>query len=125
MKKYLSAIFALLLSAVMSLSIINIACFAASKPDACNMDPSFSELCDQHGEDDLMKTVGNVLNAIYGIIAVIAVVMIVIAGIKYSTSQGDPGKVQSAKGTILYAIIGLIITISAFAITNFILSALK
>jgi hypothetical protein len=125
MKKYLSAIFALLLSAVMSLSIINTACFAASKPDACNMDPSFSELCDQHGEDDLMKTVGNVLNAIYGIIAVIAVVMIVIAGIKYSTSQGDPGKVQSAKGTILYAIIGLVITISAFAITNFILSALK
>ena len=125
MKKYLSAIFALLLSAVMSLSIINTACFAASTPDACNLDPSFSELCDQHGEDDLMKTVGNVLNAIYGIIAVIAVVMIVIAGIKYSTSQGDPGKVQSAKGTILYAIIGLVITISAFAITNFILSALK
>ena len=125
MKKYLSAVFALLLSAVMSLSIINTACFSASKPDACNMDPSFSELCDQHGEDDLMKTVGNVLNAIYGIIAVIAVVMIVIAGIKYSTSQGDPGKVQSAKGTILYAIIGLVITISAFAITNFILSALK
>lgn len=125
MKKYLSAVFALLLSAVMSLSIINTACFAASKPEACNMDPSFSELCDQHGEDDLMKTVGNVLNAIYGIIAVIAVVMIVIAGIKYSTSQGDPGKVQSAKGTILYAIIGLAITISAFAITNFILSALK
>lgn len=126
MKKYLSAVFALLLSAVMSLSIINTACFAArSKPEACNLDPSFSELCDQHGEDDLMNTVGNVLNAIYGIIAVIAVVMIVIAGIKYSTSQGDPGKVQSAKGTILYAIIGLAITISAFAITNFILSALK
>lgn len=125
MKKYLSAVFALLLSAVMSLSIINTACFAASNPEACDMDPSFSELCDKHGEDDLMKTVGNVLNAIYGIIAVIAVVMIVIAGIKYSTSQGDPNKVQSAKGTILYAIIGLVITISAFAITNFILSALK
>lgn len=125
MKKYLSAVFALLLSAMMLFSMFNTTCFAHDVPDACNLDPSFSELCDQHGEDDLMKTVGNVLNAIYGVIAVVAVVMIVIAGIKYSTSQGDPGKVQSAKGTILYAIIGLVITISAFAITNFILSALK
>lgn len=75
-------------------------------------------------ENTLMNTVGNVLNAIYGVIAVVAVVMIVIAGIKYSTSQGDPGKVQSAKNTIMYSIIGLVITISAFAITTFILSAL-
>ena len=75
-------------------------------------------------ENSIMNTVGNVLNAIYGVIAVVAVVMIVIAGIKYSTSQGDPGKVQSAKNTIMYSIIGLVITISAFAITAFILSAL-
>lgn len=61
-------------------------------------------------ENTLMNTVGNVLNAIYGVIAVVAVVMIVIAGIKYSTSQGDPGKVQSAKNTIMYSIIGLVIT---------------
>ncbi len=124
MKKHLSVISVILLSAVMSLSIINV-CFAGGIPDACNLDPSFSELCDRGTEDQLMTTVGNVLNAIYGIIAIIAVIMIVIAGIKYSTSQGDPGKVQGAKNTIMYAIIGLIITISAFAITNFILSALK
>lgn len=75
-------------------------------------------------EDELKFSVGYVLNAIYGVIGIIAVVMIVIAGIKYSTSQGDPGKVQSAKQTIMYAIIGLIIVISAFAITNFLLAAL-
>ena len=105
MKKYLSIVFAFLLSVVVPFSALNTLSFA--------------------GENGLMTVVGNVLNAIYGIIAIVAVVMIVIAGIKYSTSQGDPGKVQSAKGTILYAIIGLVITISAFAITNFILSALK
>ena len=125
MKKYLSIVFAFLLSVVVSFSALNTLSFAGGVPEACNQDPSFSELCKRGNENGLMTVVGNVLNAIYGIIAIVAVVMIVIAGIKYSTSQGDPGKVQSAKGTIVYAIIGLVITISAFAITNFILSALK
>lgn len=78
-----------------------------------------------NNEDKLMSTIGNVLNTIYGLIAIIAVVMIVIAGVKYMTSQGDPGKVAGAKNTIMYAIIGLIIVIFAFAITNFVLGALK
>ncbi len=76
-------------------------------------------------EQSLMSTVGNVLNVIYGMIGIVAVVMIVVGGFKYMTSQGDPGKIQSAKNTIMYSVIGLVITLSAFAITNFILGALK
>lgn len=61
-----------------------------------------------------------VLNVVYFAAAAAAVIVIVIAGLTYATSAGDPGKTAKAKNTILYAIIGLAITIFAFAITGFI-----
>ena len=41
------------------------------------------------------------------------------------TSTGDSGKIQSAKNTIMYAIIGLVVTLAAFAITEFFIGALE
>ena len=58
------------------------------------------------------------------IIGIIAVVMVILGGVSYATSQGDPGKVKKGKDTILYGIIGLVIAILAFAIVNFVLGAL-
>ena len=55
---------------------------------------------------------------------IIAVVMIVVGGIFYVSSNGDAGKVVKAKNTILYSVIGLIITIVAAAIVNTVLGAL-
>ena len=55
---------------------------------------------------------------------IIAVIIIIVGGIYYTTSQGDPGRVVRAKNTIIYAIIGLIITLLAAAIVNMILGAL-
>ncbi len=69
-------------------------------------------------------TVGTALNVVFGIIGIIAVVMIVVGGVSYTTSQGDPGKIQKAKNTILYGIIGLVIALLAFAIVNFVLKAI-
>ena len=97
--------------------------------DACS-EAGFNDpvICGTQNSDEeyaLIDNVANVLNTIFGVVGILCVIFVVSGGIQYSTSQGDPGKVQSAKGTILYAIIGLVITISAFAITNFILSALK
>ena len=86
--------------------------------------PNFQLVCRGGGESDLQDVVRNVLSAIFGFIGIIAAVMIIIGGVKYSTSAGDPGKVQSAKNTIMFSIIGLIVALSAFAITNFILGAL-
>ena len=50
--------------------------------------------------------------------------MIVIGGINYALSQGDPGKVKKAKDTILYGVIGLVVALLAFAIVTFVLQAL-
>jgi hypothetical protein len=93
--------------------------------DPCKLHKSeFPELCNGGDEDDAKKMVGKILNVVYGLIGVVAVVFVIIGGFKYMTSQGEPGRVQQAKNTILYALIGLVITISAFAITAFILQAL-
>ena len=66
--------------------------------------------------------IGVILNSAYIIIGIVSVVYIIIGGINYSTSQGDPAKTKKAKDTILYSIIGLIVAILAFAITTFILN---
>ena len=47
--------------------------------------------------------------------------MIIIGGLYYVTSQGDPGKVKRGKDTILYGIVGLVIAFLAIAIVNFVL----
>ena len=62
----------------------------------------------------------NGLNILYFLAGVVAVIVIIIAGIYYATSSGDSGKVTKAKNMILYSIVGLVIILSAFAITNFV-----
>lgn len=69
---------------------------------------------------DQIRTVVNILLYILG---AIAVVMIVIGGIRYTTSNGESSSIKSAKDTILYSVIGLVVAIMAFAIINFVLTA--
>lgn len=70
------------------------------------------------GDDGLIKKVVNLLLWAIGIISVI---MIIIGGIRYATSNGDSNQVTAAKNTIMYAVIGLVIAIFAYAIVNFVL----
>lgn len=76
---------------------------------------------DLFGDNGVFKQVTNTILYIVGIIAVI---MLIIGGIRYVTSGGDAKKVTDAKNTVLYAIIGLVIAFLAFAIVNFVISAL-
>ena len=69
-------------------------------------------------DDGLIKKVVNLLLWAIGIISVI---MIIIGGIRYATSNGDSTQVTAAKNTIMYAVIGLVIAIFAYAIVNFVL----
>ncbi len=83
-------------------------------------------MCDyEKNEEDAYTTVGKVLDTIYLWVGIIAVIFIVIGGVNYTTSQGDPNKTKKAKTTILYAVIGLIVSLLAFGITSFVLNALE
>lgn len=70
---------------------------------------------------DANSVLVGVLDTVYFLAGIAAVIVIVIAGILYSTSNGDSAKVQKAKNAILYAIVGLVFVLSAFIITAFII----
>jgi len=77
------------------------------------------------GDDsaDLGTNIQTIVNILLFILGAIAVVMIIIGGIKYTTSNGDSAAVTSAKNTILYSVVGLIVAILAYAIVNFVINA--
>lgn len=86
--------------------------------------PSYAECnLDDAGQPDLMETVTTILNVIVGIIGVLAVAVIIIGAVYFVTSQGDASKVARGRNTILYGIVGLVISLLAFAIVNFVLGA--
>ena len=64
--------------------------------------------------------VQQVINVLLFIIGAVAVIMIIIGGIKYVLSNGDSSQITSAKNTIMYAVIGLIVALLAYAIVNFV-----
>lgn len=62
-----------------------------------------------------------ILHLVFGIAAAVAFLIITFAGFQYVISQGDPQKTAKAKNTILYAVIGLVVAISGFAIVSFVI----
>ena len=66
----------------------------------------------------------NLFNTAYLWAGIVAVVVIIASGAYYVTSAGSPERVKTAKNILTYAIVGLVIVILAFTITNFVLGAL-
>ena len=77
---------------------------------------------EQQTTRSLDKLIRDIVNIVSIIVAIVAVIMIIIGGFKYITSGGDSGKVSSAKNTIIYAIVGLIVVALAQFIVKFVLS---
>ena len=75
--------------------------------------------CDNDTDDKLPQIIVSILNAIILVSGLVATVFVLIGGINYMTSAGDPSKVEKAKKTIIYACIGLAICALSFAIVNF------
>lgn len=61
------------------------------------------------------------LTLAFGIIAAISFLMVVIGGFRYVISIGEPQKIATARKTITYSLIGLIISLSATAIVAFVI----
>jgi len=71
---------------------------------------------------DTIKTVVEVISILAG---VAAVVMIIVGGFRYVTSAGNPESLKSARNTILYAIVGLIVVALAQIIVHFTLNSVS
>ncbi|HRJ06793.1 MAG TPA: hypothetical protein PK096_01450 [Candidatus Saccharibacteria bacterium] len=72
------------------------------------------------GQSGIFRTITNVLLFVLGAISVI---MIIIGGLRYVISGGNSTAVTAAKNTILYAIVGVIVALLAYAIINFVLDS--
>lgn len=72
------------------------------------------------GDNAIFRTIVNVLLFIIGAISVI---MLIIGGIRYVVSGGDSSAVTAAKNTILYAVIGIIVALLAYALVNFVIGS--
>ena len=60
-------------------------------------------------------------NIVFPIAGAVCVVFIIIGGIQYTTSNGDPGQTKRAKDTLIYSVVGLVFVVMAFAIVQLIL----
>lgn len=103
---------------VMAIDMNNIENPAAAGADAARANGMPAELV---GIDGVFTKITNTILYAVGIISVI---MLIYGGLRYIVSGGDSKKVTDAKNTIMYAIIGLIISILAFAIVNFVINAI-
>ncbi len=77
------------------------------------------------GGTALPALVRNVINILLFVVGLIAVIMIIIGAIRYVTSNGEQASITSAKNTILYAVVGLVVAMLAYAIVNFVVGAFK
>lgn len=75
------------------------------------------------GEPD-STTIDTVVNVIFGVAASVALLVIVVAGIRFILSRGDPQKTTTARNTIIYTGVGLVIAVLAFSIVKFVVGLL-
>lgn len=72
------------------------------------------------GAASVPRIVGLIINALLSITGLIFIILTVVAGFNWMTSQGNEEKIKKSKNTLTSSIIGLIITLSAWTIWNFI-----
>ncbi|MCL2280841.1 TrbC/VirB2 family protein [Candidatus Saccharibacteria bacterium] len=66
----------------------------------------------------------NIVNVLLFGAGIIAVIVIIVSGIRFVTSRGDSNAVTKARQSLIYSVAGLVITVAAFAIVNFVFSRL-
>ncbi len=76
------------------------------------------------GDNELDQTLGLLINVLLGLLGIIFLVLTIYAGFLWMTAGGDEKKVAKAKGILVTAVIGLVILLSAYAISTFVLDQL-
>lgn len=72
------------------------------------------------GKADVRTTVGSIINIALGLLGTIALVLVVYAGFLWMTAAGNDDQVGTAKKILGSSIIGLIVILSAYSITRFV-----
>ncbi len=71
--------------------------------------------------ETLPQLIGKVVEVILGFLGIVFVLLIIWAGFQWMTAGGDTGKVDKAKKLIINAIIGVVIIMTSYGITKFVI----
>jgi len=95
---------------------------AANGIDICSGDSKDSVYCQNKdkGEDQVNGIIKTIVGVLLMAVGAISIIMIVIGGILFALSSGDAQKAAKARSTILYAVVGLIVSVFASAIVIFV-----
>lgn len=91
--------------------------------DACSGLSSVSSTGCNNGGNTIKSLSTAVVNILSIIIGVVSVIMLIIAGFRFITANGDANAISSARNTIIYAIVGLVIAVLAQAIVHYVLNS--
>jgi hypothetical protein len=98
-------------------------------PDTSNPIAAGSQCAKANGTSNNLFAQGGVFqtiaNTLIFIVGAVAVIFLIIGGLRYVISNGDPKNVSAAKDTILYAIVGIVVAIVSFALVSFVINALQ
>lgn len=85
-----------------------------------NVQSGVTKTKDAAGGLSMQTVISTVIGTMLFIVGLLAVVMLIYGGIRYVTSHGDKAQVTAAKETIMYAVVGLVVAIAAFAVVQWI-----
>ncbi|MEI6237334.1 MAG: pilin [Candidatus Saccharibacteria bacterium] len=100
--------------------------FASPATEACAKapdNPYCNALKSGQTKNPVTKTIGNVVQLFALIGGVVAVIWIIYGGFKFVLSDGDSGRIQEARKTIIYGVVGLVVLLMAQILVTFILNA--
>ena len=104
------------------LGVFTPAVSAANGIDICSNGNENSVYCKNKntGETQVNGIIKTIVEVLLMAVGAISIIMIVIGGIMFALSSGDAQKAAKARNTVLYAVVGLIVSIFASAIVNFV-----
>lgn len=105
-------------------SVYAVDCTKTPDVAACKLQSGVNTVGGTTNSTDLTTFITNIINVLLFVAGAIAVVMIILGAIRYITSNGDQADIKAAKDTIMYSVIGLVVSGLAYAIVNFIVSRL-
>lgn len=82
-----------------------------------------SRSCDPKSDNVVQRLVRLAVQLLSIVAGIIAVIMIIVAGLRYITSQGEAAQTASAKNALIYALVGIVVVAFAQVIVRFVLSS--
>lgn len=92
--------------------------------DALNQTAGVTSIGANQDQSRIFNTIGKVVNVLLGLLGIIFFLVVLYAGFIWMTAQGDTDKVGKAQTMMTQGVIGVIIILSAYAISNFAINQL-